>query len=396
MSKQSKLHPHPGSYLLDAVILLLITLLAILKRDYLGNGLYFDWLNILHYIPLYVTYGILMLLYHFFSKRNKLLICYIPWSIIICVALGIIWPTFFYNHLPVTQSEDTYEQFKQNQIIFSENATNKIARWVDEEHISSAQLIDSCKAYNAERRTATREKRKSMDFNWRILYFILSNLAVFATVTVVHFSFQMVEAEAERREVEKLKIEAEHKLLKYQMNPHFLMNTLNNIHAQIDIDGKEAQESVRILSKLMRYMMYEAKQDRVSLAKEVEFLSNYFELMRKRYINAVSIELIVPEEIPNISIPPVLFINLAENAFKHGVTYDSNSFLRFELKVEKGQIACHSVNSKIKNRADIKESFGFGIESLRKRLDLLYANHYTYDIEETNDTYSVHLTIPIA
>jgi LytS/YehU family sensor histidine kinase len=205
----------------------------------------------------------------------------------------------------------------------------------------------------------------------------------------------MIETENERREAEKLKIEAEHKLLKYQLNPHFLMNTLNNIHAQIDIDSEAAQESVRLLSKMMRYMLYEANHDRVPLAKEVDFLSNYFEMMRKRYIDTVSIELIVPKEIPNISIPPVLFINLAENAFKHGITYDSDSFLRFELKVEKDRIICHSVNSKIKNKADIQESYGFGIDSLRKRLDLLYANKYIYDIQDTENTYTVNLIIPI-
>lgn len=395
MQKQSKLHPHLGSYLLDAMILLLITLLAILKRDYLGNGFYFDWLYVLHYIPLYVTYIVLILLYRYFKKRNKILFCYIPYSLAFCVAMGIIWPMFFYDRLPVTQSEEDHEQFKQNQIIFSDNTTKKIAYWVDEEHISSAQLIDSCKAYNAERRAILREKRKMMDFNWRILYFIVSNLAVFATVTTVRFAFQIVESDSKRREAEKLKIEAEHKLLKYQLNPHFLMNTLNNIHAQIDIDSEAAQESVRLLSKLMRYMLYEANHDRVPLAKEVDFLSNYFEMMRKRYIDTVSIELIVPKEIPNISIPPVLFINLAENAFKHGITYDSSSFLRFELKVENDKIICHSVNSKIKNKADIQESYGFGIESLRKRLDLIYADNYTYDIEDTENTYTVNLIIPI-
>ena len=394
MPKQNRLRPHQIAYLIDAVIIFLISLLALLDRDHLSNKYYFDWLNLIHYIPLYVTYAIVVCFYRGYKKRRSLA-RYLTGSMLCCVAVSVVWSLFFYNSLPVTQREKTYEQFRQNQIIFSENYTKKIARWVDEEHISSSQLIDSCKAYNAERRAVRQNERKTTQQYWRLLLFLISNLTIFATVTAVHFTFQMIETENERREAEKLKIEAEHKLLKYQLNPHFLMNTLNNIHAQIDIDSEAAQESVRLLSKLMRYMLYEANHDRVPLAKEVDFLSNYFEMMRKRYIDTVSIELIVPKEIPNISIPPVLFINLAENAFKHGITYDSSSFLRFELKVENDKIICHSVNSKIKNKADIQESYGFGIESLRKRLDLIYADNYTYDIEDTENTYTVNLIIPI-
>ena len=228
-----------------------------------------------------------------------------------------------------------------------------------------------------------------------ILLFLISNLTIFAIVTAVHFTFQMIETENERREAEKLRIEAEHKLLKYQLNPHFLMNTLNNIHAQIDLDSEAAQESVRLLSKMMRYMLYETNQDKVSFSKEVEFLSNYFEMMRRRYIDAVSIEFIVPQEIPSINVPPALFINLAENAFKHGVTYNANSYVKFELAANDQNVTCRVENSKIKNRADIQESFGFGVDSLRKRLDLLYGKNYTYDIHETDNEYNVLLIIPI-
>lgn len=394
MPKHNRLRPHQIAYLLDAAIILLITLLALLERDYVTNKLYFDWLNLIHYIPLYVTYAILVLLYRDY-KRNRILSRYIAGSLVCCIIVATIWSLFFYNALPQTKSEAAYEQFKQNQIVLNENSTKKIAHWVDDEHLNSAQLIDSCKTYHAERRAIIQSERKATQQYWLILLFFVSTLTIFATVTAVHFTFQMIETENERREAEKLKIEAEHKLLKYQLNPHFLMNTLNNIHAQIDIDSEAAQESVRLLSKMMRYMLYEANHDRVPLAKEVDFLSNYFEMMRKRYIDTVSIELIVPKEIPNISIPPVLFINLAENAFKHGITYDSDSFLRFELKVEKDRIICHSVNSKIKNKADIQESYGFGIDSLRKRLDLLYANKYIYDIQDTENTYTVNLIIPI-
>lgn len=392
MLKQNKLRPQTAAFLLDAMFILIVTLLVTLKRDYLNDSLYFDWLNIIHYTPLYFTYILLTLLYYK-CKQKRAIATYIISSLVSCAVIGLLWSVFFYDHLPATRSEKTYEQFKQNQIIFSENATRKISHWVDDEHISSAQLIDSCKTYNAERRAVFQEMRASLENAWHILYFILSNLTVFSPA--VRLTFLMIETDAERREAEKQKIEAEHKMMIYQLNPHFLMNTLNNIHAQIDINSEAAQESVLLLSKMMRYILYESSHDYVPLAKEVDFLSNYFDLMRKRYLDTASIELIVPKEIPNINIPHVLFINLAENAFKHGVTYDSNTFLRFELKFENDRIICHSVNSKIKNENDIQVSKGFGIKNLRNRLDLFYGDNYTYEIEDTEDTYTVNLIIPI-
>ena len=394
MSKQNRLRPHQIAYLLDAAILLLISLLALLDRDYATNKYYFDWLNLIHYIPVYAMYGISVGFYRGYKKRRSLA-RYITGSLLCCVAVSVVWSLFFYNALPVTRSEEAYEQFKQKQIVLNDNAIQKIEKWVDEDRLSSSQLIDSCKTYQAERRAAIRSERQSSDSMWRILLFLISTLTIFATVTAVHFTFQMIETENERREAEKLRIEAEHKLLKYQLNPHFLMNTLNNIHAQIDLDSEAAQESVRLLSKMMRYMLYETNQDKVSLSKEVEFLSNYFEMMKRRYIDTVSIKFIVPQEVPNITVPPALFINLAENAFKHGVTYNANSFVHFELTMEGRTVICRVENSKIKNKADIRESFGFGIDSLRKRLDLLYGKNYTYDIRETDDEYNVLLIIPI-
>lgn len=394
MSKQNLLRPHQIAYLLDAVIIVLISLLAMLDRDFATNEYYFDWLNLVHYIPLYVMYGIVVGFYRGYKKRRSLA-HYLTGSLLSCVAVAVVWSLFFYNSLPVTRSEAAYEQFKQNQIVLNEKSTKKIAQWVDEDRLNSAQLIDSCKVLQAERRAELQTERETSTMFLVILLFLMSNLTIFATVTAVHFTFQMIEAENERREAEKLRIEAEHKLLKYQLNPHFLMNTLNNIHAQIDLDSEEAQESVRLLSKMMRYMLYETNQDKVSLSKEVEFLSNYFEMMRRRYIDSVSIKFIVPQEVPNINVPPALFINLAENAFKHGVTYNSNSYVNFNLSVDDRTITCRVENSKIKNKADIRESFGFGVDSLRKRLDLLYGKNYTYDIHETDDEYNVLLIIPI-
>ena len=95
------------------------------------------------------------------------------------------------------------------------------------------------------------------------------------------------------------------------------MNTLNNIHALVDIDTEKARSSIIELSKLMRYVLYESNNTMISLAKELQFQDNYVTLMKLRFINKVHIEIDVPESIPDVQVPPLLFITFIENAFKH-------------------------------------------------------------------------------
>ena len=394
MLKLKRLRPQQIAFLIDAFVILFITLLALVEQDHTTNEIFFDWVNLYHYIPLYFMYAISVGFFLDYKKRHNLIL-YIIGPLMSCIVVSVIWSHFFYSSLPATRNEKNMEQFNENQIVLNDNSTKKIAQWVDEEHLSSTQLIDSCKAMQEEEKAEMRIGNENTTESTILLVFLFSTLTIVISVTACHFAFQSIETENERREAEKLRIEAEHKLLKYQLNPHFLMNTLNNIHAQIDLDSEATQESLRLLSKMMRYMLYETNQDKVSLSKEVEFLSNYFEMMRRRYIYSVNIKFIVPQVIPNINVPPSLFINLAENAFKHGVTYNSDSYVHFELTVDTHTITCHVKNSKIKNEADIQGSFGFGVESLHKRLDLLYGKNYTYNICETENEYNVLLTIPI-
>ncbi len=394
MIYKSKIRPTRTAYLIDIAVILIISILAVIEREYTTQEYYLDWLNLLYYIPFYVAYGLFVTFFRMYRK-NRRVSQYVTQCIVGSVILAVVWALFFYKSLPSTEAEKSYEQFKQNQIILTGESSEKIHQWVDVDHLNASSLIDSCKVFHAEQREERKSSQDDTQYLLEILFFLLSNLTVFAAVTAIHFMFLMMETENERQEAEKLKAEAELKLLKYQLNPHFLMNTLNNIHALIELDTEEAQKSVRLLSQMMRYMLYESNLEKVELKKEIQFLSIYFEMMKKRYIDTVPIDFIVPDEIPNVQIPPALFINLAENAFKHGITYDSNAFLRFELVFSPDSISCLVSNSKITNGADIQESFGFGIESLQKRLDLIYPKQYTYKIQETDNEYNVELTIPI-
>ncbi len=188
-------------------------------------------------------------------------------------------------------------------------------------------------------------------------------------------------------------LQAELDYLKYQINPHFFMNTLNNIHALIDIDTEAAKDTVIELSKMMRYVLYDSEQDCISLEKEINFLNHYIRLMRLRYSDKVEISIDTPESVSGeVKIPPLIFIVFVENAFKHGVSYNSYSYIRISIGVADGRVSCRVVNSKNPSRWTTQG--GIGLDNVRKRLDLLFPQRYKMTIDETDDRYDVALEIP--
>lgn len=209
----------------------------------------------------------------------------------------------------------------------------------------------------------------------------------------IKFLFKSIRDDHRMKNLEKQTSEVELAYLKHQINPHFFMNTLNNIHALIDIDKEKAQKTVLELSKIMRYVLYDASVPSISLDKEIHFLSNYIELMRIRYTEQVDIRISLPSKIPNTQIPPLLFISFLENAFKHGISYKSKSFIHLSMEIKETELHYLIVNSHCHTKK-IGET-GIGLENTRKRLRLLYDTNYTLHIENKDDQYRVLLIIPI-
>ncbi|MBO4315627.1 MAG: histidine kinase [Prevotella sp.] len=191
--------------------------------------------------------------------------------------------------------------------------------------------------------------------------------------------------------LEKQNLEQQLEYLKYQINPHFFMNTLNNIHALVDIDSEKAKETILELSKLMRYVLYEGAKSSVPLGREVAFLNNYVTLMKLRYTDKVKIHIDIPETIPDHSVPPMLFITFVENAFKHGVSYQEPSYINMEMRFvgERVHFAC--ANSK--HAESTQEFGGVGLANVKKRLELIYGDNYTLDIQDDEKEYTVKLDI---
>jgi LytS/YehU family sensor histidine kinase len=196
----------------------------------------------------------------------------------------------------------------------------------------------------------------------------------------------------EMQQLEKQNLEQQLEYLKCQINPHFFMNTLNNIHALVDINPEMAKSTILELSKLMRYVLYEGAKTLVPLQKDINFMRNYINLMKLRYTNKVKIDIDIPEDIPDKSIPPMLLITFVENAFKHGVSYKDSSFITIKLTCTDERLYFSCQNSK--HPESTNEQGGVGLANVKKRLELLFGDNHHLDIHDEDNTYMVNLEIP--
>ena len=207
--------------------------------------------------------------------------------------------------------------------------------------------------------------------------------------------YRSLRDEQQMEELKRQNLQAEKDYLRYQINPHFFMNTLNNIHALIDIDTEYAKSAVIELSKMMRYVLYESGSETISLKKDIQFIENYIELMRIRYDSSIDICLDYPATIPNkVAIPPLLLIVFVENAFKHGVSYNHASFIHIRIGYRDDAVTAVISNSR--HEKSRPGTTGIGLENVKKRLALIYQDNYTLSIDDSDPAvYTVKLIIPI-
>ena len=197
-------------------------------------------------------------------------------------------------------------------------------------------------------------------------------------------------------EKKQKKVEAELAWLKNQINPHFLFNTLNNISSLAQIDGDETQEAIMQLSDLLRYAMYETNKPKVPLEGEVEFMRNYIELMKLRCNEMTEIrsEFIVYNS--KIEIAPLLFISLIENAFKHGMNSNAPATIDISM-VQTGStlvFTCDNTNNPKPSKD--RSGSGIGLENTRRRLNLIYPNHYQWEqIITPENIYHIKITLEL-
>lgn len=217
-------------------------------------------------------------------------------------------------------------------------------------------------------------------------------------VTSLKLITRLQQSEKALKEAENARIKAELDNLRSQINPHFLLNTLNNIYALTAIDTDKAQKTIKELSLLLRYVLYDNLSERVLLVKEVEFLSNYIELMRIRLTNMVELKVtfdVAPDS--STEIAPLLFISLIENAFKHGVSGEKPSFIHIGIVDNRanGEVEISIKNSNNAKSESDKSGGGIGLDQVHRRLELQYPDAYTWQIVENSEVYESCVTLNV-
>lgn len=224
---------------------------------------------------------------------------------------------------------------------------------------------------------------------------IVLGLFMTSANTAIKMMYQSLRDEQQMEELKRQNLQAEMDYLKYQINPHFFMNTLNNIHSLIDIDPAYAQDAVIELSKMMRYVLYESGHESITLEKDLQFMEYYIKLMRIRYTEDVDIRFDYPRDLPHgITIPPLLPIVFVENAFKHGIRYSRPSFIHIRVRYIDRKVYYCIINSRHDAVPSSREP-GIGLENVRRRLQLIYGDRHTLAIDTRRPSmYRVKLIIP--
>ena len=195
-------------------------------------------------------------------------------------------------------------------------------------------------------------------------------------------------------EMNKEKVESELAYLKQQINPHFLFNSLNSIYSLVLPHSEKASDVVLKLSTILRYMLYETNQDKISVTKEVEIMIDYIELNKLKYLDTSDILYSFDGDFSGLVIEPLITIPFIENAFKYGTNNNEKSYMRISLRYEKGELVFY-IENKILNEIKSKEHSGIGIKNISRRLEIIYDDKHSMKIVNKNGLFSVKLKIPV-
>jgi two-component system, LytTR family, sensor kinase len=203
------------------------------------------------------------------------------------------------------------------------------------------------------------------------------------------------EKDFQEQKVQKEKVEAELQMLKTQINPHFLFNTLNSIYMLAMKQSEQTANTVLKLSDILDYILYRIDTPKIAISNEIKIIEDYIELEKIRFSNRVDLNFDTDFKKKGIKIPPMLIIPFIENAFKHGVAKSiEKSWIKISIKESGGILNIIIANSKVQNKFKDKTG-GIGLVNVRKRLNLLYEEKYQLDIFEKQLQYIVSLSIPI-
>jgi len=229
-----------------------------------------------------------------------------------------------------------------------------------------------------------------------LLFFYIDIVSMFLPIAVaiaLKASERWKRMERQHAESENAKLNSELQHLKYQIQPHFFFNSLNNIYSLVDSSPEKAKETIHSLSKLMRYLLYETNVDKVPLSSEIAFMARYIELMKLRTSAHTEVKYTFPTAASHIMVAPLLFISLIENSFKHGILPKGTSKLEFTMKIEDRKVIFTTRNPYFpKPEGDLSGS-AIGLDNIRKRLEILYPGRNVFSTHIEGDEWLALLII---
>jgi sensor histidine kinase YesM len=228
-----------------------------------------------------------------------------------------------------------------------------------------------------------------------IISFIVAGVLIFMLSFIFRIALAYFTLKQQSEEILIQKTQAELNLLKSQVQPHFLFNTLNNIYYEAYLEAPRTAALIERLSDIMRYFVDESPKQEVSLGTEMQFLENYIALENIRIRYEIDINFTKDCD-KTLSLPPMLLITFVENIFKHGIDKSSShNKIHISLIQQNNRLQFTTINT-IPKKSLSTPSTGFGIENLRKRLVLLYNTDFELLVENKGDTYVAKLNIPLA
>lgn len=228
-------------------------------------------------------------------------------------------------------------------------------------------------------------------YAWQCFLCVLTTAACFSALSL---GKQWLLKQREFLQAQQEKITAELQLLKAQVHPHFLFNTLNNIYSFSLDRSPKTPELILKLSSLLSYMLYDCKAEEVRLEKEVEIMKNYIDLEKERYGDTIEISWNVEGDIRDNFISPLLMLPFLENAFKHGASEQiEKPWMGVDISVTKDILKFKITNSK--NEYTSHSAIGIGINNVKKRLNFLYPGKYELRINDEGDFFAVSLMVKL-
>jgi two-component system, LytTR family, sensor kinase len=228
----------------------------------------------------------------------------------------------------------------------------------------------------------------------KLLKNIIRDYSIIALAVCVYIIGDYRKNQRLNEQLAKAKAEAEIKLLKGQLHPHFLFNSLNNIYSLALMKSDLTADSILKLTELLDYLVYRANMDKVALSKEVQLLENYMGLEKLRYGDKLKVEMGISLRNEGVQVAPLILLPFAENCFKHGGTGADGVFsIRIQLHYDDQKLVFNIANSKRKRKEKSPVNGGVGLENIRQRLTLLYPNRHKLEISDGAEEYGVKLVI---